>query len=75
MFPTLFAATDASSTHEKACIVTVSSSTNHLTTGIGFDAIVDGPENCEWELYNKSKFVRGTEFLPTLLLFCDTIAG
>jgi retinol dehydrogenase-12 len=59
LLPALFAATDASSTHEKARIVTVSSSANYLTTGIDFDAIADGPDRIkysEWELYNKSKF-------------------
>jgi retinol dehydrogenase-12 len=66
LLPALFAATDASSSHEKARIVTVSSSANYLTKGIDFDAIVDGPERIkygEWELYNKSKFVRRTELL------------
>jgi NAD(P)-dependent dehydrogenase (short-subunit alcohol dehydrogenase family) len=55
----LFAATDASPSHEKARIVTVSSSANYLTKGIDFDAIADGPDRIkygEWELYNKSKF-------------------
>jgi len=59
LLPALFAATDASSSHEKARIVTVSSSGNYLTTGIDFDAIVDGPgrkKYAEVELYNKSKF-------------------
>ena len=77
LLPTLFAATDASSTHEKARIVTVSSSANYLTTGIDFDAIADGPERTkygEWELYNKSKFVRRTKILPTLFL-TDPVAG
>jgi retinol dehydrogenase 12 len=71
LLPALFSATDTSSTHEKARIVTVSSSANYLTTGIDFDAIADGPGRTkygEWELYNKSKFVRRIKILPTLLL-------
>ena len=70
LLPALFAATDASSTHEKARIVTVSSSANYLTNGIDFDAIADGPARLkygEWELYNKSKFVRRTELRPNRL--------
>jgi hypothetical protein len=43
LLPALFAATDASPSHEKARIVTVSSSANYLTTGLDFDAIADGP--------------------------------
>ena len=39
LLPALFAATDASSSHEKARIVTVSSSANYLTNGIDFDAL------------------------------------
>ena len=57
--------------------MTVSSSANYLTTGIDYDAIADGPARIkygEWELYNKSKFVRRTDFLPTYL-FADPIAG
>ena len=71
LLPALFAATDASSTHEKARIVTVSSSANYLTNGIDFDAIADGPARLkygEWELYNKSKFVRRTELRPNRLI-------
>jgi retinol dehydrogenase-12 len=63
----LFAATDASSSHEKARIVTVSSSANYLTTGVDFAAIADGPRRTkygEWELYHKSKFVRKTYSYP-----------
>ncbi|KAI9443883.1 NAD(P)-binding protein [Lactarius indigo] len=59
LLPALFAATDASPTHEKARVVTVSSSASYLTQSIDFDAIVDGPERMkysEWDLYNKSKF-------------------
>jgi NAD(P)-dependent dehydrogenase (short-subunit alcohol dehydrogenase family) len=59
LLPALFAATEASPSHEKARIVTVSSSANYLTKGLDFDAIADGPERkkySEWELYNKSKF-------------------
>ena len=71
LLPALFAATDASSTHEKARIVTVSSSANYLTNGINFNAIADGPARQkygEWELYNKSKFVRTTELPPKWLI-------
>ncbi|KAH9037554.1 NAD(P)-binding protein [Lactarius hengduanensis] len=59
LLPALFAATDASPSHEKARVVTVSSAANYLTKGIDFDAIVDGPKRVqynEYELYNKSKF-------------------
>ena len=73
LLPALFAATDASPSHEKARVVTVSSSANYLTKGIDFDAIVDGPERIPYsvyELYNKSKFVRRTDILPTSL-FAD----
>ncbi|KAH9053025.1 NAD(P)-binding protein [Lactarius vividus] len=59
LLPALFAATDASPSHEKARIVTVSSSANYLTTGLDFYAMADGPERIqynEWELYSKSKF-------------------
>ncbi|KAI9434789.1 NAD(P)-binding protein [Lactarius indigo] len=59
LLPALFAATEASPTHEKARVVTVSSSASYLTQSIDFDAIVDGPERMkysEWDLYNKSKF-------------------
>ena len=41
--------------------MTVSSAVNYVTKGLDFDAIVDGPGRTrynEWELYNKSKFVR-----------------
>jgi retinol dehydrogenase-12 len=61
LLPALFAATDASSTHEKARVVTVSSSASYLTAGLDFDAMTDSPERTkysEFELYNKSKFVR-----------------
>ena len=47
--------------------MTVSSSANYLTRGLDFYAIADGPERTkygEWELYNKSKFVRRTEIPP-----------
>ena len=47
--------------HEKARVVTVSSGSNYVTTGLDFDAIADGPGRTKyngWELYNKSKFVR-----------------
>ena len=57
----LFAATEASPSHEKARVVTVSSAVNYVTKGLDFDAIVDGPGRTrynEWKLYNKSKFVR-----------------
>ena len=71
LLPALFAATNASPSHEKARVVTVSSSASYSTTGIDFDAIADGPGRTkygEWELYNKSKFVRRIKILPTLLL-------
>jgi retinol dehydrogenase-12 len=71
LLPALFAATDASSSHENARIVTVSSSANYLTLSLDFDAIADGPLRArygEWQLYFKSKFVRRTEILPTLFL-------
>ncbi|KAH9053026.1 hypothetical protein EDB87DRAFT_319123 [Lactarius vividus] len=59
LLPALYAATDASPSHEKARVVTVSSSANYLTNGLDFYAIADGPERAqysEYELYNKSKF-------------------
>ena len=74
----MFAATDASPTHEKARIVTVSSSANYLTTGLDFYAIADGPERTKYselELYNKSKFVRRTEKVLPTFLFADPVAG
>ena len=57
--------------------MTVSSSANYLTKGIDYDAIVDGPARTkygEWELYNKSKFVRSPEFLP-ILSFANPVLG
>ena len=60
LLPALFAATDTSPTHEKARVVTVSSSANYLTKGLDFEAFEDGPQRRQyniWELYNKSKFV------------------
>ena len=77
LLPALFAATDASPSHEKARIVTVSSSSNYLTKGLDFDAFADGPERTQYsemELYQKSKFVRRTEILPSFL-FADLVAG
>jgi len=59
LLPVLIAATDVSPTHEKARVVTVSSSANYLTKGLDFEAFVDGPGRSKyqiWELYNKSKF-------------------
>jgi len=59
LLPALFAATDASPSHEKARVVTVSSSANYLTKGLDFYAMADGPERLKYsglELYNKSKF-------------------
>jgi NAD(P)-dependent dehydrogenase (short-subunit alcohol dehydrogenase family) len=64
LLPALFAATDASPTHEKARVVTVSSSANYLTKGLDFEALEDGPQRRKyaiWELYNKSKFVGGLD--------------
>jgi len=59
LLPALFAATDASPSHEKARVVMVSSAANYLTKGLDFDAIADSPGRLkynEWEWYNKSKF-------------------
>ena len=73
LLPALFAASDASSTHEKARIVTVSSSAGYLTPGLDFNAMTDGPERTkysEFELYNKSKFVRVTSLLIGLYAEC-----
>ncbi|KAH9028045.1 NAD(P)-binding protein [Lactarius deliciosus] len=59
LLPALFAATDAAPFHEKARVVTVSSTVNYLTTGLDFDALADGPKRTQYgelELYNKSKF-------------------
>ncbi|KAI9435207.1 NAD(P)-binding protein [Russula earlei] len=59
LLPALFAATDASTTHEKARVVTVSSSANYLTNGLDFEAFADSPQRKKydkWELYSKSKF-------------------
>ncbi|KAH9169645.1 NAD(P)-binding protein [Lactarius sanguifluus] len=59
LLPALFAATDASPSHEKARVVTVSSIVNYLTTGLDFDAFADGPTRTQYdelELYKKSKF-------------------
>jgi len=59
LLPALFAATDASPSHEKARIVTVSSAASYLTTSIDYNAIADGPGRTkygQWTLYNKSKF-------------------
>ena len=71
LLPALFAATDASPSHEKARVVTVSSVANYLTSGLDFDAIADGPGRTKYtthELYNKSKFVSRTEILAFWLL-------
>jgi retinol dehydrogenase-12 len=60
LLPALFAATDASTTREKARVVTVSSAANYLAKEIDFEAIVDGPKrrkNDAWTLYNRSKLV------------------
>ncbi|KAH9028259.1 NAD(P)-binding protein [Lactarius hengduanensis] len=57
LLPALFAATDAAPFHEKARVVTVSSTVNYLTTGLDFDALADGPKRTQYgelELYNKS---------------------
>ncbi|KAI9437374.1 NAD(P)-binding protein [Lactarius psammicola] len=59
LLPALFAATDVSPSHEKARVVTVSSSVIYITKGLDFDAFADGPERVKYselELYNKSKF-------------------
>src|SRR6266404_242600 len=71
LLPALFAATDASPSHEKARIVTVSSSANYFSKGVDFDAIADGPgrKKCnDWELYVNSKFVHRIENLPNILV-------
>ena len=57
--------------------MTVSSAASYFTNGLDFDAIVDGPERTkyrQWELYNKSKFVRRTPIL-SVLLFADGLQG
>ncbi|KAH9037558.1 NAD(P)-binding protein [Lactarius hengduanensis] len=59
LLPALFAATDASPSHEKARVVTVSSVVNYLTRGLDFDALADGPGRTQYnelDLYKKSKF-------------------
>ncbi|KAH9046337.1 NAD(P)-binding protein [Lactarius deliciosus] len=59
LLPALFAATDASPSHEKARVVTVSSIVNYFIKGLDFDALADGPTRTrygELDLYNKSKF-------------------
>ena len=64
LLPALFAATDASPSHEKARIVTVSSVAGYLTDSLDFDAFVDSPGRTKYTsgvLYNKSKYVRRTE--------------
>ena len=69
LLPALFAATDASSSHEKARIVTVSSAASYLTDSLDFDAFADGPGRTKYdtnELYCKSKFVRRTEIISTV---------
>ncbi|KAI9435208.1 NAD(P)-binding protein [Russula earlei] len=67
LLPALFAATDASTTHEKARVVTVSSSANYLTNGLDFEAFTDGPRRRKygkWELYHKSKLIVSTSLNP-----------
>ena len=67
LLPALFAATDASPSHEKARIVTVSSAASYLIDSLDFDAFVDGPARTKYdtnELYCKSKFVRRMGILP-----------
>jgi len=78
LLPALFAATDASPSHEKARIVTVSSCANYFSKGLDFDAIADGPgrKKCnEAELYNNSKFVRRTENTPKILVYWPKSQG
>ena len=77
MLPALFAATDASPSHEKARVVTVSSAASYFTNALDFDAIADGPGRTkyrQWELYNKSKFVRRTQIL-LIFLSADWLQG
>ena len=71
LLPALFAATDASPTHEKARVVTVSSSANYLAKEIDFEAIGDGPtrrKNDTWTLYCRSKLVGVLDDFPTSFL-------
>jgi hypothetical protein len=71
LLPALFAATEASPTHEKARVVNVSSSASYLTKGLDFEALEDGPQRRKysaWELYNKSKFVSVLDIDPWFLL-------
>ncbi|KAI0058525.1 NAD(P)-binding protein [Artomyces pyxidatus] len=59
LLPAVFAATENSPTHEKARIVTTSSSANYLTNSIDYNIIVDGParrKHAPFPLYNRSKF-------------------
>ena len=71
LLPALFAATDASPTHEKARVVTVSSSAHYFTDELDFDAIADGPlrkKYSTWDLYHKSKLVCGLFFFFSFIL-------
>ena len=73
LLPALLAATDASQTHEKARVVTVSSSASYLTNEIDFEAIADGPKRRkydQWNLYNKSKLV-GIHNVKIFVLVAD----
>ena len=77
LLPGLVAATDASPSHEKARVVTVSSVANYLASGLDFDAIADGPGRTKYathELYYKSKFVSRIEILA-LFLVAKPVAG
>ncbi len=74
LLPALFAATDASSTREKARVVTVSSSANYLAKEIDFEAIKDGPkrrENDLWTLYSRSKLVGVHDVFSLILLLTN----
>ncbi|KAI0058521.1 NAD(P)-binding protein [Artomyces pyxidatus] len=59
LLPAVFAATESSPTHEKARIVTTSSSAIYFTNKINFNAITDTPARRKmspWDLYHPSKF-------------------
>jgi retinol dehydrogenase-12 len=78
LLPALFTATDASPTHEKARVVTVSSSANYLAKEIDFEAIIDGPKrrkNDAWTLYNRSKLVSVHDLIFLPLLLTDWLAS
>jgi hypothetical protein len=76
--PALFAATDASPTHEKARVVTVSSSSNYFAKEIDFEAIVDGPtrrKSDPWTLYHSSKLVGVHDVIFLILLLTGWVGA